>query len=150
MATMKLSEVRQAVATAIATALGASGWRESDDVFDHFGRGGDGEGRGHMSYAVGIPASTALKDRQRKSEGALSDTTVKVRWAWGVAALDKIASQDDGLDAGQDVLNAVETIQATEEFGLIYVSSTQTVDEEGWLIGEITFRAIHHLPLQAS
>lgn len=147
---MKLSSVRQVVATAIADTLGASGWRESDDVFDRFGRGGDGEGRAHQSYAVGIPGTTALKDRQRLSEGVLSDTTVKVRWAYGIAAQGQVASQDAGLDAGQDVLNAVLTVQSGVEYGLIYVSSTQAVDDDGWLIGELTFRAIHHLPLQAS
>lgn len=147
MGVVDLSEVRRKVASAIAGQLEADGWRESDDPCDIFGAAGDGEGRGHQSYAVGTPKTVALKDRQRRDKGVLSDTTVRVRWAYNLSALDQLASYDDALDAARRLRAAVMSVQQDEDFGLIYVSSDQAADAQGWMLGEQTYRAIHHLPL---
>ena len=143
---MTLSALRQAIAAAIAAELAGDGWREADDPWDQFGQG-DGEGRGHLSYAVGVPASSAMADRQKRALGVQSDTTLSVRWSYALPALDRVAGYDAALDAGQALLAAIWTAADSSGHSLIYVASEQTVDEEGWMIGEITFRALHRLPL---
>lgn len=145
MAAISLSAIRQRVATAIDSALSADGWQESSDPYDQFGTG-DGD-RLHLSYAVGIPSTTALNDRQKVAEGVLSDSSVRVKWAFNLSALDQIVAYDSALDAGQDVLNAVIAIQQSEGLHLVYVSGTNPVDDQGWMLGDISFRAIHHRPI---
>lgn len=144
MAAISLSAVRQRVAAAIDSALGGGGWQESGDPYDQFGQG-DGE-RLHESYAVGIPSTSALQDRQKVAEGVLSDTNVRVKWAFNLSALDQVVAYDSALEAGDAVLAAVMAIQQSEDMHLVYQSGTHPVDADGWMLGDLSFRVIHHRP----
>lgn len=147
MAGVSVSSIRQLVATALATELSASDWRESDDPYDLFGFGGDGEGRGHLGYAVGVPLTTALNDRQPLDEGAYSDTSLRIKWAYNLSVHDQIVAYDQALDAERAILAAVMTVRRSTGLSLVFGSAIRTVDAEGWMMGEISLRALHNLPL---
>lgn len=115
-------------------------------MYDTFGSG-DGEGRLHKGYSVGTPSTSWTKDRQRISEGALSETDLRVKWAYEIAALDQVVSYDAALDAERTILAAVMPLQARDELHLTYQTSSRVVDGQGWMMGELTFKALHHLPL---
>lgn len=145
---VSLKTVRQRVVTAIAGGTGLNAWREASDPYDQFGAGGDGENRLHQSFAVGVPTSSTMgKDRQRVADGTLSETRVGVRWSCNVAALNQVGSYDGGLDAEALILAAVMTIQRSEDMSIVYVTSSRSVDSEGWMSGELVFTARHQLPL---
>lgn len=146
---LAVSAIRQRVAAAIASALGTIGdtsWQEASDPYDQFGAG-DGD-RLHRSYAVGVPATSTLgNDRQVLARGVPCETTVRIRWAFNLSALDQVVSYDAGLDAEQLVLVAVMAIHQGMDLHLMYASSSRSVDDQGWMMGDITVRAIHALPL---
>ena len=146
MSVLAVSAIRQRIATAISTALGATGWRETTGVYDTFGSI-DGEGRLHKSYAVGVPGTAWMKDRQRLIEGALSETDLRVKWAYNLATKDQLVSYDAGLDAEQAILAAVMTCQAANDLHVTYQNSNRTVDDQGWMMGELTFKGMHNQPL---
>ena len=145
MAALALSTIRQRVATAIATTL--TTWQQASDPYDQFGAG-DGD-RLHQSFAVGVPSSAVLvaNDRQIPARGVSVDTRLGIRWAYNIGALNQIVDYDAGLDAEALVLAAVMTIHQGVDLHLLYASSTRSVDDQGWMFGEITIRAIHALPL---
>ncbi|HYF56290.1 MAG TPA: hypothetical protein VEA41_18695 [Salinarimonas sp.] len=146
MATVALATIRQRVAAAITS--GASSWRESTDPWDTFGAGGgDGEGRMHLGFAVGIPADQQMGDRQRRTLGGLSETRVMVRCLYNLGALDQLTDYDAALAAEQDVRNAVSAIQRGADLHLLYVEGDRSV-ADGWMTSNLTFKAIHHMPLQ--
>lgn len=141
-----LAALRQAVAAGILTELSASGWREADDPYDLFGLG-DGKGRAQKSFAVGVPNNEARPDRQRSAVGVSSETDLRVRWAYELPALDRVAGYDAALQAGEALLAAVWTMADTSTFSLVFVSSEHPVNEDGWMLGELVFRALHRRPL---
>lgn len=150
MAAITVKAVRQRIVAVIDAALSASGWRESRDPYDRFGQGGDGDNRLHLGYAVGIISSTpraAVRQRQRASEGVEAETDVRVKWAYNLAALDQVTSYDAALDAGAAIRVAALSAHESADLHLVYAGDGQTVDADGWLIGEIRFVAVHLLAL---
>lgn len=145
MSTVSPSTIRQRVSTAIINALQASGWQESGDTYDTFGEG-DGD-RIDKSYAVGVPSSRALGDRQVLAAGALAETTVAVKFCISIPAMDQVAGYDAGLDAEALVLAAVLTARQSTGCDILVVDSKRDV-AEGWFNDELVFRAIHRWPLQ--
>lgn len=138
--------LRQRTAAALTAALAGSGWQESSDSYDTFGAG-DGE-RLHLSFAVGVPSTVAVVgDRQIRTVGAWSTSRVGVKWAYNLSALDQVVSYDAGLEAEADVLKAVLAALTSIGVRLVYESGNRAVDDQGWMMGTIVFRAPHHLPL---
>lgn len=146
MSTLDISAIRLRVVAAISGALAASGWRESKNPYEQFGTG-DGEGRFNKGFAVGVPSTTPKTDRQRRSLGVLSETDVRVRWAYQLGALKQVTSYDDGLGVEASIRNAIATIAQGEDLHLILGPSTRETDDQGWMTGEMTWVAIHRLPL---
>lgn len=143
---MSVSAIRQRVATAISTVMGGAGWRETTGTWDTFGQG-DGENRLHKGYAIGVPSTTPERDRQRTAEGAQSVTDLRVRWAYNLAALDQVTSFDAALDAEEDIIAAVVTVRQANDLHLFLQSCSRSVDDQGWVIGDLVWTAHHHLPL---
>lgn len=140
---MRVSAVRQGIATAIVTAMGADGWRESPVPYDLFGRM-EGESRLHLGFAVGVPRSTFLEPRQRVAVGSFTDTVVGVKWAYQLAALGQIESFDTALDDAEAALLAALAGAGT---GVTLVDATRRVDPGPWAFGEITARVAHPFSL---
>lgn len=76
--------------------------------------------------------------------GVIVDTTVKVRWGYSLAALDQVASYDEALAQAALLINAVLTYA---DVPLVLVESLVPDDDQGWILGELTFRAIHRIAL---
>lgn len=144
--TLSVSAVRSRLAAAITTALGASGWAEATVSADQF-PGSTSSNRAHKAFAVSISrTSPASNQRQTRSEGAMSVSTVRVRWAWEIAALDQVASYDAGLDGEAALILAVMGASLVD-LHLVLGDVTRSVDDQGWLTGEITVEAIHRIAL---
>lgn len=141
-----VAAVRQRVATAISTALLASGWREGTGVYDTFGAV-DGENRLHKGYAVGTPSSTPTGDRQRISLGSMVETSVRVAWAYQMAALDQVSSYDAALAAEASIVAAIMVKQQSTDLHLTFTGANRRVDDQGWMFGDLAFIALHSYAL---
>lgn len=146
MANIAVSTIVGRVATAISTALSATGWRQSTCVYDQFGSG-ESDNRYHKGFAVGAISTKVRKDRQRVSVGAQVDTDIRVRWAYNVAAMDQVDTYALGLDSEQLILNAVMSVHGTDSLHLDFVDMAREVDDQGWMTGEMTFSAYHSVAL---
>lgn len=144
MGTVAVSAVCSRVAAALSTALSAGGWVEAQDPYDTFGEG-DGD-RLHLSYAIGVPQSQAMQDRQVLAAGAYTTTTLGVRWAYNLPAKDQVTGYRAGLDAEAALLAAVLTARQSNSLEIVWVDASREV-AEGWMSGTITFRAIHRFAL---
>lgn len=143
---LDLAAVRQRVAAAIASALSASGWRESTGPYDQFGVT-DGEGRFDKSYAVGVPSTRPLGDRQRRSLGVLVETRVGVRWAYKLGAKRQVTDYDEALAADASIRSAIAAIGQGSDLHLILGPCSNECDDQGWATGEQEWLAYHRLPL---
>lgn len=146
MSTLDLKAVRQRVAAAISGAMTAGGWREAKEPYDQFGAS-DGEGRFHKSYAVGVPSTAPMGDRQRASLGVMVETQVRVRWAYKLGAQRQVTDYDAGLDVESDIRAAVATVAQSTDLHLLLRPSSRSSDDQGWMTGEMEWVAIHRLPL---
>lgn len=143
---LDLADVRQRVAAAIDGAMSASGWREATGPYDQFGVT-DGEGRFHKSYAVGVPATRPLPDRQRRSIGTLVETRVGVRWAYQLGAKRQVTDYDAALAADAQIRAAVASIAQSTGLHLTLGPCSRESDDQGWMTGEQEWTALHTLPL---
>lgn len=143
-----VATIRQAVASAISTALGASGWRESPQAFDLFGDMEGGQ-RYHLGYAVGTPSTDIVSatDRQRVSEGAYVHTDLRIRYSYRLGAQKEITDYDAALAAEASIMDALAGIQATGGYHLTYQGATREVQQDGFVLGELRYQAAHLLAL---
>lgn len=144
MAAKTVASIRQAVAAAVA---GVSGWRESTLPYDVFGTG-EAESLYHQGFAVGVPDTTPMGDRQRLAEGTNVTTTVGVRWSYALGAQRMVEDQDAALAAEQSIIQAVMAIGQSRDLHLILTGASRQIIDPEWIRGEITFRGIHLLALQ--
>ena len=146
MAAYSKRAVRQFVTAALTAGLGST-WREASVVYEQFGTG-DGDGRLHKGWVVGVPESRALQDRQVPAVGVLSETVLGIRWAFNIAAQRQLASFDEALDAEQEIVTILTANRQAPDLHLVHVSSATPVDDQGWLFGQLVYKALHHRPLQ--
>lgn len=144
---LSVTAIRQRIATAISTALGASGWRESNIVYDQFPIGSS-ESSGHIGYAVGSPRTVlhSGSNRQKLHEGVLVESTLGIKWAYNLAAKDQVVSYDAALTAEAALIKAIFT-SSPANMALYYMDSSRDVDDQGWLVGTVTVRVLHQLAL---
>lgn len=142
--TISVETIRQRSSAAILAVLAAQGWQESPVVFEQFGSG-EGDNLLHKAYAVGCPSTVFMGGRQQVTAGALVETQVVVRWAYNISALDQVTSYDEGLRYAGLLTMAARRI--TGVTAVILVSAIQAVDDQGWMMGEVTLRVIHLLAL---
>lgn len=109
MAAPSVSVLRSRIATAVASGLG-SGARESTNHPDAFPR--DAASVAHKSFSVSVPETLILDGRRRMqssgglndaTQGAYSESTIRVRWAYRL----RIGSVVEDLDAATDTETAV-------------------------------------------
>lgn len=149
MSALSVAGLRQRIASTIDTALAASGWRQSSDTWEQFGTGGDGEGRMHLGYAIGCPASAVMGNlqRQRLTEGALVETELHVRWGFNLAALDQVNAYDDALAAEAALVVAIMSVSRSANLNLVLERAERRVDDQGWVLGDVKLRAFHQYAL---
>lgn len=147
---MASKTVRQLREDVTARILTLTGWKESRVAPDNFGR--DADSIAHRAFAV-LPTSTddLRAYRGRPAEGLLVETTLEVRYSWRLAPKGMSDSYDDALDGEQSVVNKLMVYDATwpSSYKVQLISTTRETSVLGeWVVGVITFRIVHTLPLQ--
>jgi len=147
---MASKTVRQLREDVTARILTLTGWKESRVAPDNFGR--DADSIAHRAFAV-LPTSTddLRAYRGRPAEGLLVETTLEVRYSWRLAPKGMSDSYDDALDGEQSVINKLMVFDPTwpSSYKVQVVSTTRETSVLGeWVVGVITFRIVHTLPLQ--
>jgi hypothetical protein len=147
---MASKTVRQLREDVTARILTLTGWKESRVAPDNFGR--DADSIAHRAFAV-LPTSTddLRAYRGRPAEGLLVETTLEVRYSWRLAPKGMSDSYDDALDGEQSVINKLMVFDPTwpSSYKVQLISTTRETSVLGeWVVGVITFRIVHTLPLQ--
>lgn len=147
---MASKTVRQLREDVTARILTLTGWKESRVAPDNFGR--DADSIAHKAFAVHPTSTDDLRAyRGRPAEGLLVETTLEVRYSWRLAPKGMTDSYDDALDGEQAVINKLMVYDATwpSSYKVQVVSTTRETSVLGeWVVGVITFRIVHTLPLQ--
>lgn len=143
---VSLSQLRQRVASGILSAMAGDQWQETTGTFDTFGTG-DGDNRHHKAFAVGVLSTEYLgKDRQTIAEGTVCGTDLRVRWAYNLAAMAQLGSYDAALDAEALIIAGALTARG-KALHLEWKTAERSVDDQGWMTGEMAFAAMHRIPL---
>lgn len=146
-------QVRTMVRTAISSALGAAGWRESRHPYELMTLSSFADGRQieHLAYAVAVTATQFSREmRQRGQTSTLATSTVGVRFGHRLRADSPPGSGD--VDAAYDAQDAIVAairgmVEAQGQQGRIS-SASNTVSSDGQtILGEIVVEIVHHYPL---
>jgi hypothetical protein len=147
---MASKTVRQLREDVTARILTLTGWKESRVAPDNFGR--DADSIAHKAFAVHPTSTDDLRAyRGRPAEGLLVETTLEVRYSWRLAPKGMSDSYDDALDGEQSVINKLMVFDPTwpSSYKVQLISTTRETSVLGeWVVGVITFRIVHTLPLQ--
>jgi hypothetical protein len=148
MASRTVRQLREDVSARIASLPGP--WKESRVAPDNFGR--DADSIAHRAYAVHPTTTDDLRAyRGRPAEGLLVETTLEVRYSWRLAPKGMSDSYDDALDGEQAIVNCLMAYDATwpASYKVQLLSTTRETSTIGeWVVGMLTFRIVHTLPLQ--
>lgn len=143
MAALLVSAVRQRIVAALAA---LTGWRESTLAPDTF----PGEAprmTQHLHFAVAVPETPALDERQKVTLGAPVQTAVEVRFLHKVRTDAPNTDYDDFLDAEQAALVAVAGIARTD-LTLGYEGASRESLADGTLaLSVLRFTVQHRLAL---
>ena len=147
MASKTVRQLREDVTTRILT---LSGWRESRVLPETFGR--DADSIAHKAFVVHPVATKDLRQyRGKPAEGTLVETDLEVRYSWRMVPKDMSTSYDDSLDGAQAVINNLMTYDANwpSSYKVQVIETSQAATDTGeWVIGVVSFRIVHTLPLQ--
>lgn len=152
MVTRTWAEVRQDFATRIA-AIDAAWW-EAPVPFDLFGPSlvpdAVPSGRGHLSFAVGVPSSESAGDRQKAADGLWLRSLVAVRFLARIPPKGQVAGVDAGLVAELALVAQIMAQSASwpVNFQILYDSSTRSTPAPGeWAMHEVRFKAYHRVTI---
>lgn len=147
MASKTVRQLREDVTTRLLT---LSGWKESRVSPDNFGR--DADSLAHKCFAVHPIKTDDLRQyRGRPTEGVLVETELEVKYSWRMAPKAMSDSYDDALDGEQSAINVLMVYDTNwpGSYKFQFVSSQREANDAGeWVIGVLTFRVVHTLPLQ--
>ena len=147
MAAKTVRQLREDVTTRILT---LSGWRESRVLPESFGR--DADSIAHKAFIVHAVTTKDLRQyRGKPAEGTLVETDLQIRFSWRMAPKDMSNSYDDSLDGAQAVIQLLMVYDATwpSSYKVQVIETSQAATDTGeWVIGVVTFRIVHTLPLQ--
>ena len=147
MAAKTVRQLREDVTTRILT---LSGWRESRVLPETFGR--DADSIAHKAFVVHPVTTKDLRQyRGKPAEGTLVETDLEVRFSWRMVPKDMSTSYDDSLDGAQAVINNLMTYDANwpSSYKVQVLETSQAATDTGeWVIGVVSFRIVHTLPLQ--
>lgn len=118
---------------------------------DNFGR--DADSIAHKAFAVHPTSTDDLRAyRGRPAEGLLVETTLEVRYSWRLKPLGGMSdSYDDALDGEQSIVNCLMAYDTAwpQSYKVQLMTATRESNTIGeWVIGVLTFRIVHTLPLQ--
>ena len=147
MAAKTVRQLREDVTTRMLT---LSGWRESRVLPESFGR--DADSIAHKAFTVHAVTTKDLRQyRGKPAEGTLVETDLQIRFSWRIAPKDMSNSYDDSLDGAQAVINLLMVYDATwpSSYKVQVLETSQAATDTGeWVIGVVSFRIVHTLPLQ--
>lgn len=155
---LTLAALRQGVASRVATLHTTSTpWREAGVPYDRFGAELVPDyvpaTVAHLAYAVGVPSTPDIGDRQKPTDGALVKTALGVRFLAQHKALASLQSADAALDHEQDLIACLMESSSvwpgTLGVQLLLTSRAQACPPPyDWFVHTLTFQALHRLPLQ--
>lgn len=127
----------------VITAIDAlTGWTPSRYVPELFGA--DVNQLMHHAFAVSVPDSTPVEQRQRVAEGLLVESTVEVRWAHRLRGDAQSTDYDGMADAEAPMVAAVLGITAQR---CVCTSLAREASRDGWVVGTARFRVLHRIVL---
>lgn len=138
------------IRTRAAASLAAlEGWTESNHPPDRFGR--DSRPLQHRCFAAAVPTTSVDDPRHRRAvgAGAMANTTLSIRWSWNLRVEAVVADTTAALEAQALLVSTLlGTIVRDGLSSVTLTSATNSSTTEGtYLVGELTFRIYHRLPL---
>ena len=142
MSALAVAAVRQRIAAALNAAAGYTKSRYHPDLF-----GFDTRFLMHGAFVVGSPATDIhpTAQRQRRTEGALVNTTIEVKVAGNMRADAQIADLDALLALEAAAITTVEGVSRADLHLFFQSAARETTTEFEFQISTITFRAVHRL-----
>ena len=146
MSAVSLSTIRKRFAAAVTT---LSGFDESRNPFDGYGRSPNTIA--HKRFSVGVGTVTSREDdRQRRSDGIMTDTQMSVRFAFRIRPKDQIDSYDNALDAAEQVIEII-TNRSTPLHDSLQIRFTgldnELADSGEWCTLTLSFSVLHYIQL---
>jgi hypothetical protein len=146
MSAVSLSTIRKRFASAVTT---LSGFDESRNPFDGYGRSPNTIA--HKRFSVGVGTVTSREDdRQRRSDGIMTDTQMSVRFAFRIRPKDQIDSYDNALDAAEQVIEII-TNRSTPLHDSLQIRFTgldnELADSGEWCSLTLSFSVLHYIQL---
>lgn len=146
MSAVSLSTIRKRFADAVTT---LSGFDESRNPFDGYGRSPNTIA--HKRFSVGVGTVTSREDdRQRRSDGIMTDTQMSVRFAFRIRPKDQIESYDNALDAAEQVIEII-TNRSTPLHDSLQIRFTgldnELADSGEWCTLTLSFSVLHYIQL---
>lgn len=143
---LSLAQLRQAVATQIAT---LSGFTESRIPPDYFGRNENSVA--HKRFAVQLQTSSQANERQRRAVGCMMLTNLRVKFAYRLRPKDAYPTDYDlALDTEEDVIGAVLASYQTvrNEVQIRYDRTVRDItDSTEYMLFDIEFQTFHTISI---
>jgi len=146
MAAVNLSIIRSRFADKISS---LTGFNESRNPFDGYGRSPNTVS--HKLFMVGVGGVRAREDdRQKRFIGVMSQTEILVRFIYRIRPKDQIESYDDGLNAAQEVIEALTNRSSPlhDDLQIRFMGLDNELSDSGeWLTFTLNFSVLHYLYL---
>ena len=142
MAAVSVETIRSRVAEAVAAIGAGDEWVEVSLAWDV----ADGtSNQRHKHYAVGVPRSVAMSDRQRPGQSAFTTSTITVRSWFRLKPKQSVATYDLSLTAEAAVRVAVcaRTPTYPGDCTIRWVDTNRTVLGDEWHRCDLTFQVVH-------
>lgn len=135
-----LSEIRAQVSAKVAT---VSGFHLTKQTPDYFGR--TQNTIAHKAFAVQMASTAQMNERQRRTIGVYSTSTVRVIFAYRLRPTDAYpVDYDLMLNAEESVINAILTSYSNQSFQIRYESSNRAItDSQEYAIITLEFTTLH-------
>lgn len=150
--TLSRSGLRQAIASHLATVLGADGWRQSTYPASSLAAGiaADPRSVAHRSFAVAVGRTSPIGDRQRRSEGTHAASLVSVRSLHRIRGSAQVEDHDAALDDGEALIRAVMSTPGTLGLSvhLDEVDAPESVGEGTYALVSSRYLVQHRLALE--
>jgi len=146
MASVSLSTIRSRFATAISS---LDGYDESRNPYDGYGRSPNTIA--HQRFSVGIRGVTSrTDDRQRESDGVMTETEVFVRYPFRIRPKDQVSSYDLALSSAESVIKKI-TNRSSPLHDNLQIRwrglDNELADSGEWVSIIITFIVLHYISL---
>ena len=152
MAALTIAELRRAIAERLET---IDGWWEAPTPYDVFGPGGVPDAAPATkvhAFAVGVPSTSDFGNRQRRVDGALARSQVRVRFLSRHTPGPTVGlqSQDTASDAEQTAIRTLldSSWLGSREVAIVLTGATRSLPAPGnWFSHQIELDAYHRYSL---